>query len=163
MTRTDLSRHETNVLMLRQKDSDKKPIIKYIKNAIIGNRTNKQIYISLGLVNSLVQTIHNVDDELKTEIVIVICSLAHGTQEQVVEITQQGALEPLFSCLNNQTCSKLVEATAKAIRAIMQYSINLENIRVEWISTLVSKLNLENSNLVVASTCASGTYQRNNK
>lgn len=154
MTVADKSKHETNVLMLRQKDSDKKSIIKHIKNSIIGNRTNKQIYISLGLVNSLVQTIGNVEDELKTEIVVVLCSLAHGTQEQVLEITRQGALEPLFSCLNSQTCKKLVEATAKAIRAITQYSIN--SIKVEWISTLIAKLNLENSNLVVASTCASG-------
>lgn len=155
MTISDRTIHESNVSMLRQRDSDKKSIIKFIKNAIIGNRTNKQIYISLGLVNSLVQTIQNVDDELKTEIAIVICSLAHGTQEQVVEVTRQGALEPLFSCLN-QKSSKLVEATAKAIRAIMQFSQNLENVKVEWISILIAKLNLDNTSLVVASTCASG-------
>lgn len=156
----DKSRHEDAVLHLKQRDSDKKQIIKFVKNAIIGNRTNKQIYICLGLVNELVQTMENADDELKTEIVIVICSLAHGSRDQVEEITRQGALEPLFNCLNVKV-EKLVQAAAKAIRAIMQYPEIVSNVKNEWVNILIAKLHLENSNIGVASTCASGNLIKN--
>ena len=57
------------------------------------------------MVNSLVQTIQNVNDDLKTEIVIVICSLA-GFSITVYDL-DGGVIEPLvlkesaLQCLSN--------------------------------------------------------------
>lgn len=57
---------------------------------------------------------------LKTEIAVVLCSLAHGREDHVRGLVAAGVVPPLFNCLSSGNL-KLVEASSKALRAIFQY------------------------------------------
>ncbi|KAI8903788.1 armadillo-type protein [Gorgonomyces haynaldii] len=99
-----------------------KEALRFIRNAIIGNPTRKDYYLfKLDLAPRLVEYLKG-NDEISIEIATVVCSLAHGSQEHVKMLIDAGIIAPLFDTLYSQN-QKLVEAGARALRAILQQQI----------------------------------------
>ena len=99
--------------------------LRYIKNSVIGNPTRKKYFldqgislrynsINLSLFDSLKSCQSN--SEIVTEVAPIIASLA---QYDPIPLLNSGVLEPLFTCLQSSD-SKVVESSARAIRALVQ-------------------------------------------
>ncbi|KAI8811242.1 armadillo-type protein [Cladochytrium replicatum] len=97
--------------------------IRYIKNTIIGNFTKKGLYISLAyeyIDISLVGILRDPSSsiELKIESAVALSSFAHGSDRHVRAIVSAGAIPPLLDCTCSNDQARLVEASARAIKAI---------------------------------------------
>ena len=96
-------------------------------------------FIFKSLLQILIQ--NDIDIQLKTEIAIVLCSLAHGQENYVGEIVKAGAIPHLFACLNS-TDMKLVEACSRALRTIFQYPpirLNEEETLIKVFRSFITK------------------------
>ncbi|KAJ8325837.1 hypothetical protein O5D80_006024 [Batrachochytrium dendrobatidis] len=164
------SKHQLAVLALLHRESPDQVCraVRFIKNAIIGNPTKKQLYLhSLHLSTSLLEClkIYSNQFDLCTEIAIVIACLANGGSENVNTLVEAGAIPPLLNTLLASDL-KLVNAGVRALRSIVQYpslviSKSFETSHIKILSRLVSDTDSNASPLVVhIAEVAAGTLAR---
>lgn len=117
-------------------------VLRTIKNGIIGNKTKKDLYISLNIIPKLVEFLKNKDLSLQllsTQAAIILGSLAYGSPDIVQLLVSCEAIPTLLSCLKiDEARQDLVEASLRALKAILQLpdidaspvydSHNLENL-----------------------------------
>ncbi|GBB88792.1 hypothetical protein RclHR1_01540015 [Rhizophagus clarus] len=95
--------------------------LRFIKNNIIGNRTKKDLYIQLNVIPKLVKFLKSkdtADSQVQIQAAIVLGSFAYGGEENVTEIAKHGAIKPLLECISLQNDPRLIEAAARALKAI---------------------------------------------
>ncbi|KAJ3304588.1 hypothetical protein HDV03_002541 [Kappamyces sp. JEL0829] len=97
--------------------------LRFIKNGIIGNPTKKRFYLRHGIATRLVEclTEFKSDAVLMGEIAPIVGSLA---QLEVATLVEAGVMIPLFGALSC-TDSRVVEASARALRQIVQHPLSL--------------------------------------
>ncbi|CAG8516562.1 7810_t:CDS:10 [Funneliformis mosseae] len=95
--------------------------LRFIKNHIIGNKTKKDLYIRLHVIPKLVKFFKakdTVDSQVQIQAAIVLGSFAYGGEENVTEIVKHDAVKPLLECISLQNDPRLIEAAARALKAI---------------------------------------------
>ncbi|CAB4378080.1 unnamed protein product [Rhizophagus irregularis] len=95
--------------------------LRFIKNNIIGNKTKKDLYIQLNVIPKLVKFLKSkdtVDSQVQIQAAIVLGSFAYGGEENVTEIAKHDAIKPLLECISLQNDPRLIEAAARALKAI---------------------------------------------
>lgn len=95
--------------------------LRFIKNHIIGNKTKKDLYIRLHVIPKLVKFFKakdTVDSQVQIQAAIVLGSFAYGGEENVTEIVKHDAVKPLLDCISLQNDPRLIEAAARALKAI---------------------------------------------
>lgn len=111
-------------LLLNQLGSIDEPTslsaLKIIKNGVIGNRTRKEQFISVGVLPRLVQLLESIQtsNHVKAQAAIVLGSLAYGGRDHVASIVSAGAIIPLIDCLSCRDDPILLEASARALKAV---------------------------------------------
>ncbi|RKP20485.1 ARM repeat-containing protein, partial [Rozella allomycis CSF55] len=91
---------------------------------IIGNRTKKEMFISMGIIPQLMNCAKetNLDVATLIEIVIVLGSLAYGSYKTLQELVENGVCEYLLELLEKSfDNSKLCEVTTRALEAVLRY------------------------------------------
>jgi hypothetical protein len=127
------SKYEESIKELTSPDDNKKlKALRFIKNSVIGNKTKKELYIKLGVVQRLVDYLSLKEDEstysLKIQAAAILGSIAYGKDENVAVVVTSGAIVPLLNTLelpsekpvfeSIQERRKLLEATTRALKAI---------------------------------------------
>ncbi|CAG8492716.1 12829_t:CDS:10 [Acaulospora colombiana] len=95
--------------------------LRFIKNNIIGNKTKKDLYISLNIIPKLVSFFKNkegIDPQVQIQAAIVLGSFAYGGENNVAELAKHGAVKPLLECISIKNDPRLIEAAARALKAI---------------------------------------------
>ncbi|KAG0236583.1 hypothetical protein BGW42_003238 [Actinomortierella wolfii] len=95
--------------------------LRFIKNNIIGNKTKKDLYIRLGIVPRLLDIANSRDEkdpQLKIQAIIVLGSFAFGNEDNILALTNAGAIEPLLQCLAPNNDPQLIEAATRTLNAI---------------------------------------------
>ncbi|CAG8661632.1 5355_t:CDS:10, partial [Racocetra persica] len=95
--------------------------LRFIKNNIIGNKTKKDLYIGLNVIPKLVTFFtenEGVDPQVRIQAAIVLGSFAYGGEENVTEIVKHEAVKPLLECISSKNDPRLIEAAARALKAI---------------------------------------------
>ncbi|KAI8926600.1 armadillo-type protein [Entophlyctis helioformis] len=118
------TRHEQAVETLAKRESPVQVLaaVRFIKNAIIGNPTKKDLYLhSLGLAPTIVECLsaYAAEPLLAIEITTVVGSLANGSYVNVETLIAAGAVPPLLDTLSSSD-AKLVDAGVRALRSIVQ-------------------------------------------
>ncbi|KAG9289034.1 hypothetical protein G9A89_015583 [Geosiphon pyriformis] len=117
-----IAKHEKAVLDLNSTDPEVLvKALRFIKNNIIGNKTKKGLYISLNIIPKLVDFLKSRDisePQLRIQAAIVLGSFAYGGEDNVAEIIKYGAIKPLLICISPSNDSTLIEAAARALKAI---------------------------------------------
>ncbi|KAI8352942.1 hypothetical protein BD560DRAFT_408761 [Blakeslea trispora] len=77
------SKYEESIKELSSSDDAKRlKALKFIKNSVIGNKTKKELYIKLGVVQRLVEYLSLPENEastdLKIQAVTILGSIAYG-------------------------------------------------------------------------------------
>lgn len=130
------SKYEESIKELSSQDDSKKlKALRFIKNSVIGNKTKKELYIKLGVVQRLVEYLSLPDDgsyNLKIQAATILGSIAYGKDENVSAVVASGAVVPLLNTLELprdrpameaiQERRKLLEATTRALKAIFASS-----------------------------------------
>ncbi|KAI3641738.1 hypothetical protein MIR68_000228 [Amoeboaphelidium protococcarum] len=127
-TQSYAAKYEASIEALKSQNvQDRISASKFIKNAVIGNKSRKQLFMQMGLIQILVQMIMNPSEseEVRLQAVIIIGSLTYGSDEIIAALVQNGIIVPLLECLihSSSGSEKLVEAAVKALRALFQHSI----------------------------------------
>ncbi|KAI9276616.1 hypothetical protein BY458DRAFT_505532 [Sporodiniella umbellata] len=82
------SKYEESIKELSSADSAKRlKALRFIKNSVIGNKTKKELYIKLGVVQKLVEYLCLPEEPpftLKTQSATVLGSIAYGNSTQNV-------------------------------------------------------------------------------
>ncbi|KAI8074812.1 armadillo-type protein [Gongronella butleri] len=127
------SKYEECIKDLSSSDDGKRlKALRLIKNSVIGNKTKKELFIQLGIVQWLVDYLHSPDTPtnyaLKVQCATILGSIAYGKDDNVACVVQAGAVEPLLDvfALPQQpdlldairAKRKLLEAAARALKAI---------------------------------------------
>ncbi|ORY06467.1 ARM repeat-containing protein [Basidiobolus meristosporus CBS 931.73] len=117
------SKHDYSVALLSTNDkAERVRVLRFIKNSIIGNRTKKDLYINLNILPRLVDIIvkndSTTDPQSKIQAVVILGSLAYGNEENVCKLIDAGVIPPLLDCLALRNDPKLIEAAARALKAI---------------------------------------------
>ncbi|KAI8088850.1 uncharacterized protein BX664DRAFT_122539 [Halteromyces radiatus] len=131
------SKYEESVKELICSDESRRlKALRFIKNSVIGNKTKKELYIRLGVVDRLVEYLTLPDTDavypLKIQAVTILGSIAYGKDENVVSVVASGAIGPLLDSLEipqdipiteaiNRK-RKLLEASTRALKAIFSSS-----------------------------------------
>ncbi|CAG8494011.1 15221_t:CDS:10 [Acaulospora morrowiae] len=95
--------------------------LRFIKNNIIGNKTKKDLYISLDVIPKLVSFFKNketIDPQVQIQAAIVLGSFAYGGESNVTELIKHDAVKPLLGCISIKNDPRLIEAAARALKAI---------------------------------------------
>ncbi|CAG8527125.1 5191_t:CDS:10 [Ambispora leptoticha] len=121
---SELNSHDPEVLV---------KTLRFIKNNIIGNKTKKDLYIGFNIIPKLVsfvdmtiaaettKTIVSQGDiytQVKIQAAIVLGSFAYGGEANVTKIVKSGGVKPLLGCIASTNDPKLIEAAARALKAI---------------------------------------------
>ncbi|KAJ3334156.1 Armadillo repeat-containing protein 8 [Blyttiomyces sp. JEL0837] len=95
--------------------------LKFIKNSVIGNRTKKLFYVSMGIIPILGQILGdpNCNELIKIEAAVVLGSLAHGGDNHVIAILESGVVPLLLNTISSSN-QNLVEASARALKSLFQ-------------------------------------------
>ncbi|KAK9761756.1 hypothetical protein K7432_013109 [Basidiobolus ranarum] len=117
------SKHDYSVALLPTTDkAERIKVLRFIKNSIIGNRTKKDLYISLNILPRLIEIIvkndNTTDPQSKIQAVVILGSLAYGNEENVCTLIDAGVIPPLLDCISLRNEPKLIEAAARALKAI---------------------------------------------
>ncbi|KAI7892329.1 armadillo-type protein [Mucor mucedo] len=134
------SKYEESIKELGSQDDTKKlKALRFIKNSVIGNKTKKELYIKLGVVQRLVEYLSCPDNgsyQLKIQAATILGSIAYGKDENVSAVVTSGAVTPLLNTLSLprdkpimesiQERRKLLEATTRALKAIFASSRTLK-------------------------------------
>ncbi|ORY08135.1 ARM repeat-containing protein [Basidiobolus meristosporus CBS 931.73] len=117
------SKHDYYVSQLSTTDkAERIKALRFIKNSIIGNKTKKDLYINLDILPRLIEIIvnndHTTDPQSKIQAVVILGSLAYGYEENVCTLIEAGVIPPLLNCLSLRNELKLVEAAARALKAL---------------------------------------------
>ncbi|XP_074593051.1 armadillo repeat-containing protein 8 isoform X2 [Brevipalpus obovatus] len=112
---------------INSEDHDKciKSIV-YIKNNVIGSNKQKEHIIELGVVPCLLNLLQadNVNEQLKYEIVAIICSLAKGTAAHIKALIDAGVVTILIrAIINSESSHRLLEISLRALRSIFTSSL----------------------------------------
>ncbi|KAG1106833.1 hypothetical protein G6F42_016595 [Rhizopus arrhizus] len=131
------SKYEESIKELASQDDAKRlKALRFIKNSVIGNKTKKELYIKLGVVQRLVEYLSLPDDgssyNLKIQAATILGSIAYGKDENVSAVVASGAVVPLLDTLELpgnkpimeaiQERRKLIEAATRALKAIFASS-----------------------------------------
>ncbi|KAL7309095.1 hypothetical protein PS15m_011217 [Mucor circinelloides] len=131
------SKYEESIKELASQDDAKRlKALRFIKNSVIGNKTKKELYIKLGVVQRLVEYLSLPDDDssynLKIQAATILGSIAYGKDENVSAVVASGAVVPLLDTLELpankpileaiQERRKLIEAATRALKAIFASS-----------------------------------------
>ncbi|KAF0444540.1 ARM repeat-containing protein [Gigaspora margarita] len=118
----NFTKHNQAVLDLDSSDpAVRVKALRFIKNNIIGNKTKKDLYIGLNVIPKLVTFFietEGVDPEVQIQAAIVLGSFAYGGEENVTEIVKHEAVKPLLECISSKNDPRLIEAAARALKAI---------------------------------------------
>ncbi|KAI7848792.1 armadillo-type protein [Circinella umbellata] len=126
------SKYQESIKDLASTDDAKKlKALRFIKNSVIGNKTKKDLYIQLGVVQKLVEYLTLPDATsylLKIQAATVLGSIAYGKDENVNEVVSAGAITPLLDALALRPNvpvieairekRKLLEAVTRALKSI---------------------------------------------
>ncbi|PVD37988.1 hypothetical protein C0Q70_00591 [Pomacea canaliculata] len=90
-----------------------------VKNLVIGNNRQKSLVIQQGIVPRLLQWMidESIPLELRTEAAVVLGSLAKGTEENIQQLVNAGAVPTLLKGLFNNSLP-YVEACLRCLRTI---------------------------------------------
>ncbi|KAI8916597.1 armadillo-type protein [Powellomyces hirtus] len=119
---TAVSKHEAAVAGLDALDlQERTRAVRFIKNNVIGNRTKKEMYLSMGVAARLVEFLfaEDCDVDLRVQVAVVLGSFAYGNDHNIKVLVDAGAITPLLGTLDAPEM-KLVEAGARALKAIFQ-------------------------------------------
>ncbi|KAJ3038354.1 hypothetical protein HDV00_000775 [Rhizophlyctis rosea] len=114
------TKYEETVAALSTSGPDRTRVVRTIKNSIIGNKTKKELYLSLGVAPRLVEFLSDPasDLDLQIQTAVVLGSFAYGSDQQASEIVNAGAIPPLLRTLRASDY-RLVEASARALKALL--------------------------------------------
>ncbi|KAI9495205.1 hypothetical protein BDB00DRAFT_257111 [Zychaea mexicana] len=126
------SKYQESIKDLASTDDVKRlKALRFIKNSVIGNKTKKDLYIQLGVVQKLVEYLTLPDDTsffLKIQAATVLGSIAYGKDENVNAVVSFGAITPLLDALALRPSvpvieairekRKLLEAATRALKSI---------------------------------------------
>lgn len=94
------SKYEESIKDLTSNDDNKRlKALRFIKNSVIGNKTKKDLYIKLGVVQKLVEYLSLPDTtsyDLKIQSATVLGSIAHGKDENVSVVISTVLLDPYW-------------------------------------------------------------------
>ncbi|KAJ3413330.1 Armadillo repeat-containing protein 8 [Chytridiales sp. JEL 0842] len=161
MSRFDQTKHRAAVDALLRGDAaapdEKLAALRFIKNSIIGNKTKKDLYITLGVLDGLLRCLSDTmaDNRLKIESAVIIGSLAHGLDEHLIKLKQAGVVWPLFQCLSSGDM-QLIEYSAKALKSLFQRGAGDSEIQPAFVVTIVTILS-ESSKSVAQQTAHTAT------
>ncbi|KAJ3040488.1 hypothetical protein HK097_002550, partial [Rhizophlyctis rosea] len=138
--------YEEAVAALSVPGAERTRAVRFIKNSIIGNRTKKELYLSLGVAPRLVEFVADpsCDVDLQVQTAVVLGSftygrvstlpsvsdagitlmprpLAIGNEEQISAIIAAGAIPRLLHSLRSPD-HRLVEASARALKGLLHGS-----------------------------------------
>jgi len=126
--------------------------VRSIKNTIIGNRTKKALFRSVGAVESLSNLLLNdTNVEIAIQTIVSLGSFSHGDDESIKKIVNGPAIQSLFQALNHED-PKVIEAGARSIKLILQASsLPRQDIFPDHlIPQLISLADFKNKGLVIA-------------
>ncbi|KAI8378776.1 hypothetical protein EDC96DRAFT_173331 [Choanephora cucurbitarum] len=152
------SKYEESIKELSSNDDLKRlKALKFIKNSVIGNKTKKELYIKLGVVQRLVEYLSLPDNDastdLKIQAVTILGSIAYGKDENVSTVVASGAIVPLLDTLELPRDKaplesilerrKLIEATTRALKAIFASSRSIRydsfSVMNHWLLQYISR------------------------
>ncbi|KAG0166739.1 hypothetical protein DFQ28_008636 [Apophysomyces sp. BC1034] len=130
------SKYEESMKELASTDDSKRlKALRFIKNSVIGNKTKKDLYIKLGVLQRMVEYMRLPDNDafqLKIQAATILGSIAYGKDENVEAVALSGAIDPLLDTLalphDMQPIDavrekrKLLEATTRALKAVFSSS-----------------------------------------
>ncbi|KAI9030105.1 hypothetical protein CLU79DRAFT_423968 [Phycomyces nitens] len=141
------SKYEESIKELVSTDDAKRlKALRFIKNSVIGNKTKKDLYIKLGVIERLVEYLNMSGPEaygLKIQAATILGSIAYGKDENAISVVSFGALGPLLNSLRlpqnaNLTETihqhrKLLEASTRALKAIFSsHKVPKEQLFKTW-------------------------------
>jgi len=95
-----------------------------IKNLVIGSNKQKKFIVQQGVVPRLLTLIQNDNKPLylRLNVLIIINSLAKGTEDLVQDLDKYGTEEILLNlALSSSTDPKMIEICLSVLKTIMQY------------------------------------------
>lgn len=101
-----------------------------IKNLVIGSNKQKKFLIQQGVVPRLLALLQNDKKPLylRNNVLIIIGSLAKGTEENVQDLDKYGSTEILLGlALSPSTDAKMIELSLSVLKSIMQYPNKIRN------------------------------------
>ncbi|KAF7723882.1 hypothetical protein EC973_001554 [Apophysomyces ossiformis] len=130
------SKYEESMKDLASFDDTKRlRALRFIKNSVIGNKTKKDLYIKLGVLQRMVEYMRMPNNDgfhLKIQAATILGSIAYGKDENIEAVALSGAIEPLLDTLALprgrppldavREKRKLLEATTRALKAIFSSS-----------------------------------------
>ncbi|KAG1178732.1 hypothetical protein G6F70_000240 [Rhizopus microsporus] len=130
------SKYEESIKELGSPDSNKRlKALRFIKNSVIGNKTKKELYIKLGIVQRLVDYLSLPEESpytLKIQAATILGSIAYGKDDNVSAVITSGSIVPLLNTLSLphdkhlieslRQRRKLIEASTRALKAIFTAS-----------------------------------------
>ncbi|KAG1458847.1 hypothetical protein G6F56_006298 [Rhizopus delemar] len=130
------SKYEESIKELNSTDSTKRlKALRFIKNTVIGNKTKKELYIKLGVVQKLVDYLcapEEIPFTLKIQSATILGSIAYGKDDNVSTVITSSAVTPLLDSIlipsdkpileTIRERRKLIEASTRALKAIFTVS-----------------------------------------
>lgn len=101
-----------------------------IKNLVIGSNKQKKLLIQQGVVPRLLSILQNEDKPLylRHNVLIIIGSLAKGTEANIQDLDKHGSTEILLNlALSGSTDAKMIELSLSVLKSIMQYPNKIRN------------------------------------
>ncbi|KAJ2351959.1 hypothetical protein H4S02_013538, partial [Coemansia sp. RSA 2611] len=97
--------------------------LRTIKNAIIGSNAKKAVYYRLQIVPhvSALLAMDDTDVQIRIQATTIVSSLAHKGEE-IAQQLAEGAMAPLISQLVPGTDTELMEASERALNALLGYT-----------------------------------------
>ncbi|RKO97880.1 ARM repeat-containing protein [Caulochytrium protostelioides] len=113
-------------------EDDQVTTARYIKNAIIGNRTKKDHYLQLGIAERLVEILRSPSAALPLRVnaATVLGSFAFNAPENVERLQRAGAPAALLSTIHHVPPS-LAEAASRSLRSLWQTATEGSDILYE--------------------------------
>ncbi|XP_050432318.1 armadillo repeat-containing protein 8-like [Adelges cooleyi] len=97
--------------------------LNFIKNSIMGSNRQKGIVIVNGILPRLLQILpdHSKTPEIRLETVVILGSLAKGTEDQVRALVDENVVACIFSAFLLNDEPKFTEACLRCIRTILEF------------------------------------------
>ncbi|KAJ2673383.1 hypothetical protein GGH99_006042 [Coemansia sp. RSA 1285] len=98
--------------------------LRMIKNAIIGSSTKKLLYFQLQIIPNVssLLAMDDTDVQIRVQATAIVSSLAHKSEEIARNLLDSGVMTPLMSQIMPGTDPVLVEASERALNALLSYT-----------------------------------------
>ncbi|KAJ2686813.1 hypothetical protein H4R19_006683, partial [Coemansia spiralis] len=115
--------------------------LRTIKNAIIGSSNKKALYFRLHIIPhvSSLLAMDDTDVQIRIQATTIVSSLAHKGEDAAKQLLDGGVMEPLVSQVMPGTDVVLMEASERALNALLSYTDTKMSVE-EHAYTLVSYL-----------------------